>query len=89
MDSGNFGDEEEINKNITRLGYNDYCPEGYRLPSMTELLVMRALQPSGYWRGNTVYPCRTYFSRGKLGGNVTETEKKKSSIIMATIIIRY
>ena len=77
QDGGNFGDEEVINRNITRLGYNDYCPEGYRLPSMTELLVMRALQPSGYWRGNTVYPCRTYFSRGKLGENQTDTEIKK------------
>lgn len=77
LDNGNFGDEEVINKNITRLGYNEYCPEGYRLPSMTELLVMRALQPTSYWKSNTVYPCRTYFSRGKLGGNLTETEKKK------------
>lgn len=76
-DGTGLGDEEVINKNITRLGYNPYCPDGYRLPSMTELLLMRALQPRDYWAHSSSYPCRTFFSRGKLGGNLTETESKK------------
>lgn len=70
-------DEETLNSDITRNGYNNYCPPGYRLPNMTELLLMAILQPDSYWSPNVNYPCRTYFTRGKLGDNLTESEKKK------------
>ncbi len=76
-DGVSIGNEETINKTITRNGYNTYCPEGYRLPNMTELLLMRALQPSSYWRHGANYPCRTFYSRGKLGGNRTDSEEEK------------
>ena len=70
-------DEETINENVTNKGYNEYCPTGYRLPTMTELLMMNALMPSSYWSSSTKYPCRTYFSRGKKGNKVTSTEENK------------
>lgn len=70
-------DAEQINHNITADGYNKYCPPGYRLPNMTELLLMSSLQPSGYWTSNCEYPCRTYFSRGKLGSKQTPGEAVK------------
>ena len=55
-----------MNQNISQ--HNDYCPEGYRLPNMTELLIMSSLLPSEYWNNQTTFPTRTYFSRGYLGG---------------------
>ena len=76
-------DERALNNNISKAGYNPYCPPGYRLPSMTELLVMSNLLPQSYWKqsGITVdlnYPCRSYFSRGYLGGSrQVPTEKNK------------
>ncbi|MCR5018564.1 MAG: hypothetical protein K6A64_07210 [Bacteroidales bacterium] len=58
--------------------HNDYCPPGYRVPNMTELLMMVAVLPSSYWDTNTnLYPCRTYFSRGKLGSLKTDGETRK------------
>ena len=70
-------DEEDINNDITDTGHNTYCPYGYRMPNMTEMLLMVGLQPSSYWTNNKMYPCRTYFSRGKLGSNVTTGEHDK------------
>lgn len=74
--------EGAINNDITSTGYNSYCPPGYRLPNMTELLVMSNLVPSSYWdqtgeTGNQSFPCRTYFSRGSLGNTPTATESGK------------
>lgn len=65
-----------LNNNISK--HNDYCPPGYRLPNMTELLMMSALLPLDYWNNKKYFPCRTYFSRGYLGDELkTETEKNK------------
>ena len=79
-DDNNFPelvDQEMINDDITSDGYNKYCPEGYRLPSMTELLIMSSLLPSSYWTSNIEYPSRTFFSRGKRGSNITSSESNK------------
>ena len=66
--------------------HNNVCPEGYRLPNMTELLLMSALLPENYWYDDsgtkivTNYPCRTYFSYGYLAGSNLKqktTEKNK------------
>ena len=69
-----------INKDVKALNnaisiHNDYCPLGYRMPNMTELLMLTALLPKYYWRkdgdpGNdyiSEFPCRTYWTRGSLG----------------------
>lgn len=69
-------DEEVINNNITSTGHNSYCPTGYRLPNMTELLLMVSLQPSSYWTSSTTYPCRTYYSYGALGKQITGEDEK-------------
>lgn len=75
---GSFPDEDEevINNNITSSGHNSYCPTGYRLPNMTELLLMVALQPSSYWSSSTSYPCRTYYSYGAVGKQITGEAQK-------------
>ena len=69
--------QDEINDSITTEGHNNYCPAGYRLPNMTELLLMSALQPSSYWTKAERYPCRTYFSRGERGKKKTAGEDHK------------
>lgn len=70
--------ERALNDAVTNAGYNEYCPPGYRLPNMTELLMMSTLVPLSYWGANsTLVPCRTYFSRGIIGNNQTDTEKIK------------
>ena len=67
------------NLNFAVSEHNDYCPPGYRLPNMTELLMMVSLLPASYFsEGNSMYyPSRTYFSRGKLGSNKTTSEQNK------------
>ena len=57
--------------------HNDVCPEGYRLPNMTELLLMSSLLPSNYWADNSNYACRTYFSLGFLGGTKQKSSEAK------------
>ena len=69
--------QEELNDLITTAGHNSYCPAGYRLPNMTELLLMTSLQPSGYWTHNAMYPSRTYYSRGMRGSKITPGEDIK------------
>ena len=69
-------DEEVINNTITSSGHNSYCPTGYRLPNMTELLMMVTLQPSSYWTSSTSYPCRTYYSYGAVGKQITGEDNK-------------
>lgn len=69
-------DEREINNNITHNGYNQYCPAGYRLPNMTELLMMVSLMPSSYWSSSISYPCRTFYSHGALGKQTSGEENK-------------
>lgn len=67
------------NLNFAVSEHNDYCPPGYRLPNMTELLMIASLLPASYFTAgnNLYYPSRTYFSRGKLGSNKTNSEKAK------------
>ncbi len=67
------------NLNFAVSDHNDYCPPGYRVPNMTELLMMVSLLPASYFtEGDALYyPGRTYFSRGKLGSNQTTSEKNK------------
>ncbi|MBR5431103.1 MAG: DUF4906 domain-containing protein [Bacteroidales bacterium] len=69
--------QEEINDLITGAGHNSYCPPGYRLPNMTEMLLMSALQTSGYWTSGKRYPCRTFYSRGMRGSKITPGEDTK------------
>ena len=70
--------QQTLNNDITSTGYNNYCPPGYRLPNMTELLMMSTLIPSDYWgASSTLFPCRSYYSRGIIGSNKTTTEKDK------------
>lgn len=69
--------QEELNDLITAAGHNSYCPAGYRLPNMTEMLLMASLQPSGYWNNSKNYPTRTYYSRGIRGSKITPGENHK------------
>lgn len=62
----------EINNTITEGVHNVYCPDGYRLPNMTELALMSALLPASYFSGGFNFPCRTFFSLGFFGDD-TET----------------
>ena len=70
-----YGTQRKMNADITV--HNDYCPPGYRVPNMTELLMMVALLPTDYWTDNKTYPCRSYYSRGYLGSRKTTGETKK------------
>ena len=69
--------QEELNDLITAAGHNSYCPPGYRLPNMTEMLLMSALQTSGYWTSGNKYPTRTFYSRGVRGSKITPGENHK------------
>ena len=69
--------QEELNDLITAAGHNSYCPAGYRLPNMTEMLLMASLQPSGYWTNGKKYPTRTFYSRGIRGSKITPGENHK------------
>lgn len=71
----NYGKQRVMNANVTV--HNDYCPPGYRVPNMTELLTMVALLPTNYWTAGKLYPCRSFFSRGYLGTRKTTGETKK------------
>lgn len=70
-----YGKQRIMNANITV--HNDYCPPGYRVPNMTELLMMVSLLPRDYWIANKLYPCRSYYSRGYLGSRRTTGETGK------------
>ena len=70
---------DKINPIVTKLGYNPFCPPGYRFPNHSEQLLMSLYLPndeyhrsnsSGNSYGLTVYsPCRTYYDRGLFGKN--------------------
>lgn len=70
-----YGKQREMNAKVTV--HNDYCPPGYRVPNMTELVMMVALLPTDYWTDNKAYPCRSYYSRGYLGSRKTTGETGK------------
>ena len=69
---------QNVNNAVTDTGHNTYCPAGYRIPNMTELVMMSILMPDAYW-GPTEnqIPCRTYYSRGILGSRQISTEAAK------------
>ena len=70
---------ETINPEVTQLGYNPYCPPGYRFPNHSEMLLMTLYLPTEYFErdkgGNpyssTTMPTRTYYDRGLFGNNRT------------------
>ena len=75
---------EEINDQVTALGYNPYCPKGYRFPNQSELLLMYSYLPEDYFLndkfGNPYtsrkdMPTRTYFDRGVVGKVTTNMEQ--------------
>ena len=78
---------ESINTNISNAiasgQPNPYCPEGYRLPSQTELAVMRYYMGDDKPQGTS--PTRTFFSFGPLGDHYDsqkqETNKKYGFIM--------
>lgn len=78
-ETGETLDELVLNDAITSQGHNYYCPDGYRLPNMTELLMMESLLPSNYWGNSFAYPCRTYYSHGVRGNDpvTSETDEEK------------
>lgn len=43
-----YVDLQDVNPTITRLGYNPYCPPGYRLPNQSEQLLMSLYLPDNY-----------------------------------------
>ena len=57
------------NEDVTNLGYNPYCPPGYRFPNQTELALMSMYLPGAYFGdGDKGYlPTRTYYDRGIIG----------------------
>ena len=69
---------EALNEEVNKYGssvYAGYCPDGYRLPSQTELAVIRyytGLVSTGY------YPSRTFWSLGvvALGGRGKDKKYK-------------
>ena len=67
---------KDINPEVTRLGYNPYCPAGYRFPNHTEMVLMSLYLPSSYFKkdkdgndysGGRMMPTRTYYDRGYYG----------------------
>lgn len=50
---------EDVNPTVTRLGYNPYCPQGYRFPNQSEQLLMSLYLPDNYRKldglGRTAY----------------------------------
>jgi len=69
---------ETINPEVTRLGYNPYCPPGYRFPNHAEMLLMSLYLPTTYFEcdkdgveyaDGCCLPTRTYFDRGFYGDN--------------------
>ena len=75
---------DKVNPIVTKLGYNPFCPPGYRFPNHSEQLLMSLYLPNDeYHRSNssgnnygiTVYsPCRTYYDRGVFGKKTTGFE---------------
>lgn len=66
----------DINNLVTQKGHNDYCPEGYRFPNHTEMLLMELYLKQEYMRTRSggYYPTRTYYDRGYYGDLRSDTE---------------
>ena len=79
----NYPTNETINPEVTQLGYNPYCPPGYRFPNHSEMLLMSLYLPTAYFEcdkdgvaytdysDGATLPTRTYFDRGYYGNNRT------------------
>lgn len=74
-----------INDTVSRAGYNQYCPPGYRFPNQTEMLLMSLYLPVEYMTrdaSGTAYsphvymPTRTYFDRGFFGSKRNDPGSK-------------
>ena len=74
----------KMNERVTELGYNPFCPPGYRFPNQVELSVMSFViagrnSVTGetikyFGTGNPVrIPSRTFYSRGKYGDDPSGT----------------
>ena len=80
---------ETINKEVTALGYNPYCPPGYRFPNHSEMVLMSLYLPNNYFdrdKDDNAYPVyymptRTYYDRGFFEKNdsrgMTEADKTR------------
>lgn len=82
VNPGNLPTIDSINPEVSKLGYNPYCPPGYRFPNHVEMLLMSLYLPKNYFErdkdGNAYpsdvklnIPTRTYFDRGYYGDNTT------------------
>lgn len=66
---------QDVNPQVTALGYNPYCPPGYRFPNQSEMVLMSLYLPSDYLKTSkdgvaypgTYIPTRTYYDRGMFG----------------------
>ena len=75
-DKNKYPKNKDINKEVTALGYNPYCPPGYRFPNQSEMLLMSLYLPVEYFildkdgnaYGGLYMPTRTYYDRGYYGG---------------------
>ena len=80
---------EKVNPIVTKLGYNPFCPPGYRFPNHSEMLLMSLYLPKDEYHLSdasgvkyekyspkvTAYsPSRTYYDRGWFGKNTTGFE---------------
>ena len=78
---------QDINPTVTAAGYNAYCPDGYRFPNHTEMVLMSLYLPDSYFKkdkdgnaysGTKRMPTRTYYDRGLYGDLYTTTEPWKT-----------
>lgn len=71
---------KEINPKVDQLGYNPFCPPGYRFPNESEVLLMSVYLPESYFTYGvtnddsdklpaTWMTTRTFFDRGCYGKN--------------------
>ena len=83
----------ELNIELDSLGYNPYCPPGYRFPGQVEMLLMSVYLPESYfvknWSGDAYndkwfMPTRTYYDRGLFGKNTEGFEYDRQSKTEAT-----
>ncbi len=72
---------KDVNPDVTKKGYNPYCPPGYRFPNHTELSLMSIYLPDSYMKQDKdggsqtgQLPSRTYFDKGYYGKLRSETE---------------
>ena len=69
---------DKLNEEIDKLGFNPYCPPGYRFQNQVENLLMSVYLPESFfikdpsnvtYPGTVYIPTRTYFDRGPYGQN--------------------